>query len=140
MCGVTGPDLDRLHTKFELCPMVVGVEGNLSYPLGMIEEMEATSLRFASAVRTLGHAARARGLVVPGFRSPPRLAGAQRTLRRHAGGAATVSVSIRERPFQAVAADMIEGIVVANQLDGTAATRARTALWEALVERGEQAA
>jgi hypothetical protein len=49
-------------------------------------------------------------------------------------------VTIRERPFQAVAADMIEGIVVANQLDGTAATRARTALWEALIERGEQAA
>ncbi len=97
-------------------------------------------MRFAEAVRTLGQAARARGLTVPGFRSPPRLAGAQRTLRRHPSGGATVSVTIRERPFQAVAADMIEGIVVANQLDGTAATRARTALWEALIERGEQAA
>lgn len=112
----------------------------MSYPLGMMGEMEATSLRFAAAVRTLGQAARARGLVVPGFRSPPRVPGAERTLRRHASGAATVSVSIRERPFQAVAADMIEGIIVSNQLDGTAATRARTALWEALVGRGEQAA
>ncbi len=112
----------------------------MSYPLGMIEVMEATSLRFAAAVRTFGQAARARGLIVPGFRSPPRLAGAERTLRRHAGGAATVAVSIRDRPFQAVAADMIEGIVVANQLDGTEATRARTALWEALVGRGKQAA
>lgn len=112
----------------------------MSYPLGMMAGMEATSLRFAATVRTLGQAARARGLVVPGFRSPPRLAGAQRTLRRHSTGGATVAVTIRERPFQAVVADMIEGIVVANQLDGTAATRARTALWEALVGRGERAA
>ena len=97
-------------------------------------------MRFAAAVRTLGQAARARGLAVPGFRSPPRLAGAQRTLAAIASGGATVAVTIRERPFQAVVADMIEGIVVANQLDGTAATRARTALWEALVDRGEQAA
>ncbi|MEJ7583692.1 MAG: hypothetical protein WKF43_06265 [Acidimicrobiales bacterium] len=73
------------------------------------------------------------------FPEPP-LAGAQRTLRRHSSGGATVAVTIRERPFQAVVADMIEGIVVANQLDGTAATRARTALWEALVGRGERAA
>lgn len=106
----------------------------------MMTGMEATSLRFAAAARTLGEAARARGLSVPGFRSPPRLKGAQRTLRRHRGGSVTVAVAIRERPFQAVVADMIEGIVVVNELDGTAATRARTALWEALVGTEEQAA
>jgi hypothetical protein len=102
--------------------------------------MEARALRFSSAVRTLGQAARARGLVVPGFRSPPRLTGAERTLRRRADGGITIAVVLRGRPFVAVVGDMIEGIVVANQLDGTAATRARTALWEAVVANEEAAA
>jgi hypothetical protein len=102
--------------------------------------MEARALRFSSAVRTLGQAARARGLVVPGFRSPPRLSGAERTLRRRGDGGVTIAVVLRGRPFVAVVGDMIEGIVVANQLDGTAATRARTALWEAVVANEEAAA
>ncbi len=38
---------------------------------------EASSLRFASAARTLGQVARQRGLAVPGFRSPPRLDGVE---------------------------------------------------------------
>jgi hypothetical protein len=102
--------------------------------------MEARALQFSSAVRTLGQAARARGLVVPGFRSPPRLTGAERTLRRRPDGGVTIAVVLRGRPFVAVVGDMIEGIVVANQLDGTAATRARTALWEAVVANEEAAA
>lgn len=102
--------------------------------------MEAMALRFSSAVRTLGHAARALGLGVPGFRSPPRVTGAERTLRRRDDGGATVAVVVRGRPFLAVLGDMIEGIVVANRLDGTAATRARTALWEAVVAEQEAAA
>ncbi|MEJ7584310.1 MAG: hypothetical protein WKF43_09545 [Acidimicrobiales bacterium] len=93
--------------------------------------MEATSLQFAAAARALGVAARARSLIVPGFRSPPRLADAERTLRRWPGGA-TVSVRLRGRPFVAVAADMVEGILVANGLQGTQATRVRTALWDAV--------
>ena len=44
-----------------------------------------------------------------------------------------MAVALRERPFAAVVADMVEGIVVANELDGTEATRARTALWSAVV-------
>lgn len=97
-------------------------------------EMEATSLRFAAAARVLGHAARADGLVVPGFRSPPRLPGVERSLRRRPGGAATVSVRVRGRPWLAVLADMVEGVVVANRLSGADADRCRTVLWEA-VER-----
>ena len=99
--------------------------------------MEATSFRFASAARTLGQAARARGLTVPGFRSPPRLAGAERTLRRRGDGGATVAIRLRGRPWVAVLADMIEGVVVANGLAGADATRARTALWAALEQTDE---
>jgi hypothetical protein len=95
--------------------------------------MEANALRFAAAARALGAAARARGLVVPGFRSPPRIAGAERTMRRWPGGRVSVAVALRERPFAAVVADMVEGVVVANGLTGTEATRVRTALWAAVV-------
>jgi hypothetical protein len=94
--------------------------------------MEATSLRFAAAARELGMACRRRGLRMPGFRSPPRLTGVNRSLRRRTDGGATVAVRIRGRPFAAVVADMIEGIVVANGLDGQAADRAREALWACL--------
>lgn len=99
-------------------------------------QMEATSVRFAAAARVLGLAARAEGLVVPGFRSPPRLAGAERSLRRRPDGGATVSVRLKGRPWLAVLGDMIEGVVVTNGLSGPDAARCRTALWAA-VERCE---
>lgn len=94
--------------------------------------MKVSSLQFAAAARSLGQAAREQKLLVPGFRSPPRVAGVERTLRRRPDGGATVSVQLRDRPLVAVVADMLEGVVVANGLEGTAATRARTALWEAI--------
>ena len=67
------------------------------------------TMRFAEAARSLGRAARLRGLEVPTFRSPTGLTGVQRTIRRR-GRAATISVVLRGRPWQAVLADMIEGI------------------------------
>lgn len=87
-------------------------------------------LRFADAARSLGAAARSAGLVVPAFRSPPRVPGAARTLRRYPGGA-VVSVTL-DRPFDEVRADMVEGVVVVNRLDGEAAMRFRTALLDAV--------
>src|SRR5215471_21049637 len=87
---------------------------------------------FAATARRLGDAARAAGLAVPAFRSPPRVAGAVRTIRRYPGGT-VVSVQLRDRAHEAVAADMVEGVVVANRLTGDAALRARTLLAEALV-------
>lgn len=102
--------------------------------------MESTSLQFAATVRTLGAAARERGLAVPGFRSPPRRPGAERTLRWAPDGAATVAVAVKGRPYQAVVADLIEGLVIVNQLDGIEATRVRTALWEAVVAAHAEAA
>jgi hypothetical protein len=90
---------------------------------------------FAATARRLGDAARAAGLAVPAFRSPPRVAGARRTVRRYPGGT-VVSVQLRGRPHEAVAADMVEGVVVTNRLSGDAALRARTMLAEALVGTG----
>ncbi len=70
---------------------------------------------------------------MPGFRSPPRVVGAQRTLRRHSDGAGVVvAVQVRGRPWFAVVADMIEGVVVANGLQAPTGDRLRTELWEAL--------
>jgi hypothetical protein len=93
------------------------------------------ALRFAEAARRLGAATRALGLVVPGFRSPPRLGGAARTIRRYPGGA-VVSVQLRGRPFGAAVADMVEGVLVANGIEGEARVRLRTALHEAVTTRG----
>ena len=92
----------------------------------------ATSLRFATAARALGDVARGRGLVVPAFRSPPRVLDADRTIRRRHDGSATVSVRLGGRPWPAVLGDMVEGIVVANQLAGADAMRARAVLWAAV--------
>ena len=88
-------------------------------------------LQFSDTARRLGSAAGAAGLVVPAFRCPPRVAGARRTVRRYPGGA-VVSVTLRERPFDEVRADMIEGVVVVNRLEGDEALRTRTALLESL--------
>jgi hypothetical protein len=91
----------------------------------------APALRFAEAAKRLGAATRAASLVVPAFRCPPRVAGVVRTIRRYPGGA-VVSVVIRDRPWEDVASDMVEGVVVVNGLQGEAALRARTTLLESL--------
>ncbi|MGZ4677478.1 MAG: hypothetical protein ACXVJ7_00935 [Acidimicrobiia bacterium] len=65
--------------------------------------------------RFLAAESRDAGLVVPAFRSPPRVAGQARTIRRMGDGA-VVAVQLRGRGDDEVAADMIEGIVVANRL------------------------
>ena len=92
---------------------------------------QSSSVRFARAVQALAQAARALGLTVPGFRSPPRLVGVQRSIKRWPGGA-TVAVVVRDRPWPAVQADLVEGIVAANELRSPAADRARAELWSAL--------
>jgi hypothetical protein len=86
---------------------------------------------FAHAARVLATEARRRGLVAPGFRSPPRLVGVDRSIRRHPGGAA-VAVRVRNRPWVAVAADMIEGVIAANRLAPPQSDRLRAELWPAL--------
>jgi hypothetical protein len=43
-----------------------------------------------------------------------------------------VAVTVRERPFVAVLADMIEGVIVVNRLVSPEADQVRTALWTML--------
>ena len=94
--------------------------------------MESTALRFAETVRALGIEARRNRLKMPGFRSPPRLRGVDRSVRRRADGGATIAVVVRGRPWAAVVADMVEGVIVANGLTGAAADRTRAKLWTAV--------
>jgi transglutaminase-like putative cysteine protease len=99
-----------------------------------------TSLRFAEAARALGQEARRLGLVVPGFRSPPRLAGVERSIRRHRSGHVSVAVVVRGRPWPAVLADLVEGVLAANGLQGAAAAQVRALLWAAVHEQSVLAA
>ncbi len=89
----------------------------------------ASTVDFAAAARTLTREARRRGLVGPSFRCPPRLVGVDRTIRRRDGGA-IVAVRLRGRPWIAVLADMIEGVVAANRLQPPQSDRLRAELWE----------
>lgn len=91
----------------------------------------STSVDFALAVRAIGRELRRRGLHVPSFRSPPRLVGVTRTLRRVPTGA-VVAVQLKDRPWVAVLSDMIEGAIVANDLRPPLADRLRTDLWLAV--------
>lgn len=96
--------------------------------------MESPTLRFAATARILTEAARRSGYRAPSFRSPPRVKGRTRTVRRHADGRATVSLVLRDRPWSAVVGDMIEGFVVVNDVDPVAAEQLRDLLWGALDE------
>ena len=78
--------------------------------------------------RFLAAETREAGLTVPAFRSPPRAAGVARTIRR-LGDGVVVAIQIRGRGIDEVAADMIEGIVIANHLDSATAQGVRARLW-----------
>jgi hypothetical protein len=75
-----------------------------------------SSIRFAVAAKAISDEARAAGLVVPGFRSPPRLTGVDRSLRRRPGAAPAVAVRVNGRPIDTVVADMVEGVLAANNV------------------------
>lgn len=98
--------------------------------MGDVEEV--LSVRFAHAVRLLAGPTRLGGWVLPTFRSPPRVAGADRTLRRRQDGSAVVAVALRGRPWSDVLSDLVEGVVVGNGLCAKEAERCRRALWLAL--------
>ena len=54
-----------------------------------------------------------------------------------------VAVVVRDRPWPAVQADLVEGVVAANALTSPASDRAREGLWralEGLPSRAEEAA
>ncbi len=95
--------------------------------------MPATA-KFASAARVLSQHVSSRGLVVPGFRCPPRTIGLDRAIRRTSDGSAgIVAVRVAGRPFTATIADMIEGVVVLNGLVAPDADRLRAELWRIML-------
>jgi hypothetical protein len=97
----------------------------------MGERAGTSSATFAGVVRILGAEVRALGLEVPGFRSPPRIP-ADRSLRRRPGATPAVAVRLAGRPLDAVVADMVEGVVVANGLAGRRAIEVRSRLLAAM--------
>jgi hypothetical protein len=88
---------------------------------------DAGVVRFSLLARQIGDEARRLGLTVPGFRSPPRLPGADRTIRRTRAGT-TVAVRRQGRAPSAIATDLIEGILAANDLAPAQRSAARTHL------------
>ena len=94
------------------------------------------ALRFAEVVRELSAAARAAGLVVPAFRTPPRRPGATRTIRRLRGGP-VIAVAVRGRTRAAVLRDLVDGVIVANCLVGDGADDVRRSLHAALAVRAK---
>ena len=102
-------------------------------------EHRPPAARFAALARRLGAATRAAGLTVPAFRTPPRRPGASRTIRRLPGGP-VVAVALHGRAFGEVVSDMVDGIIVANHLEGEAATRMRSTLLHAVAPSRTSAA
>lgn len=52
-----------------------------------------------------------------------------RTIRRNANGSATVSLVVRERPWSAVVADMVDGFVAVNEASPARKEELRDLLW-----------
>lgn len=78
----------------------------------------SATTKFTAAARVLAQRAAELDLVVPGFRSPPRIVGVNRSIRRSRdseGG--VVAVRLSDRPFTAAVGDMIEGVIFINRLE-----------------------
>jgi hypothetical protein len=86
---------------------------------------------FVNAANLLGSVAGRFGLIAPGFRTPPRIVGVQRTVRRRPGGG-VVAVAVKNRPVAAVLADMIDGVIVVNDIAPPESDTVRAALWSAV--------
>jgi hypothetical protein len=103
---------------------------------GSVSTIEsAPSVRFAIVAKTITQVAANCGLEVPGFKSPPRSGGIDRTVRRQSCGS-IVAVRIKDRPFEAVIADMIEGVVLCNSMSTEKAGKLRNLLWSAAMQIG----
>ena len=104
-----------------------------SRPVSNIES--APSVRFSMVAKAFGHLGAQAGFAVPGFRSPPRSTQTARAIRRDSSGS-VVAVRIKDRPFEAVIADMIEGVVVCNGLPGPRSGELRDLLWRTAIQAG----
>ena len=106
-------------------------------PVSNIES--APSVRFSMIAKAFGQLATRAGFVVPGFRSPPRSRDTDRSIRKDSSGS-VVAVRIKDRPFEAVIADMIEGVIVCNGLPATRSGALRDLLWRSAIEAGPSVA
>ena len=70
-------------------------------------------------VKRLNRAAKAAGMKMPSFVSPPRAPSATRTIRWLAPDRALVAVRRGTRTADAVVGDMIDGVIAANRLSGS---------------------
>lgn len=93
----------------------------------------ASALQFSETVRQVVALARRHQLRPPVFRSPPRLDGVDRSIRRRPNGTVVVAVRRVDRPLAAVQADVIDGVLAANGVVGEPADRFRHAAWDRLV-------
>lgn len=96
--------------------------------------VESQAVQFGEIARNVSNRARSLGLSSPVFKSPPRIVGVSRTLRRRPDGQAVVAVAFRNRPAGAVIADLIEGVITTNDVEGAQACRLRDDLWEPFSE------
>ena len=95
----------------------------------------SATVKFTAAARVLAQRAAELDLVVPGFRSPPRIVGVNRSIRRSRDGeGGVVAVRLADRPFTAAVGDMIEGVICINRLTATEADRVRTQLWRTMLQ------
>lgn len=106
----------------------------MSHPPAIICRMGSADAvqDFAGTARRLAVAARARGLDAPGFRTPPRQAGCDRTIRRYPDGTALVAVRVTGRPWDDVVDDLVSGVLALNDLHGALAAEVRWELWRDL--------
>lgn len=112
-----------------------GLWRNPATPVRHYGSMTSTrSSQFTAAARVLAQQVADLDLAVPGFRSPPRIVGVNRTVRRGRDGiGGVVAVRISDRPFTAVVGDMIEGVIKINDLAVPEADRVRTLLWRTML-------
>ncbi len=89
---------------------------------------DVRSIRFARTVQDLRAAARSAGWSLPTFRSPPGKPGAVRTIRRRPDGSHVVAVVLHGRAWDDVVADLVDGVIATNSLQGTEAARCRRLL------------
>jgi hypothetical protein len=96
----------------------------------------ANAMQFALASRAIAREVASRGLLSPTFRCPPRLTGADRTLRRRPDGSVVIAIRVTGRPFPSVLHDMIDGVMAAQPTISDDPTSLRRGLWLALANAG----
>ena len=114
------------------------LDGNQHNGYGSLSTIEsAPSVRFAIVAKVLTQVSARCGIEVPGFKSPPRSVDLDRTVRHQSSGS-VVSVRIKDRPFEAVIGDMIEGVILCNDLPIATAGKLRNLMWSAVMQSEHQ--